>query len=208
MSQLNHLIQSRASYRKYIKEEIALEDIKKMLFNAGMAPSGHNNQPWKFIVIKNHEIIKRIAECVTFELEKNYNEMPDRIVTDLKGYKFFLEHFKDAPVIIAVLGRKDDYTTSKLKKKQLLKLEEPIHFDMELLGIGAAIENLILTAEDLNYGSCWLTEPVMYAQSKIENILGVKDPYHFVSLISLTKRDKIRKSMPKKTIEEIMQIID
>lgn len=56
------IIQSRHSVRKFKEEEIPPEFIRKALECAARAPTGGNEQPWIFVVIKNKETLKKIAE--------------------------------------------------------------------------------------------------------------------------------------------------
>ncbi len=59
-------ILSRRSIRNFTSEEIKEEDIKTILEAGRWAPSGLNNQPWKFIVIKNKGIMKELATCTHY----------------------------------------------------------------------------------------------------------------------------------------------
>jgi len=46
------------------------EDVKYFIDAAVRAPSGCNSQCWKFVAIKNKEIIRKIENAVIEELEK------------------------------------------------------------------------------------------------------------------------------------------
>ena len=56
------VIQSRHSVRKFKEDEIPQEFVRKALECASKAPTGRNKQPWIFVVIKNKETLKKIAE--------------------------------------------------------------------------------------------------------------------------------------------------
>jgi nitroreductase len=200
------LVKERASHRKFLTDPVPEKDIKVMVQNAGMAPNGHNFQPWKFIAVRNKEMIEKAADLVEQGLQQFYPKLDEKTVAKLEKYQFFLSHFKSAPLVIAVLVRKDEYVTSKLQKNEELNFAKPEHFDMELLGIGAAVQNLILSAQAMGYGTCWMTEPVVYAQKAIEKELDVPEDYHFVSQVVVGRPVKKREAMPKKAVEEILTI--
>lgn len=62
------VIKKRRSVRKYRKDKIP-EDVLKRILEAGrIAPSAKNIQPWKFIVIKDEEIKKKVAEACKKQL--------------------------------------------------------------------------------------------------------------------------------------------
>lgn len=52
---------ARRSIRRYTEAEVPMEDIHRILEAGRWAPSGMNNQPWKFIVIQKRESIEKIA---------------------------------------------------------------------------------------------------------------------------------------------------
>lgn len=63
MDNILEIIKSRRSIRNYKKEKIKDEDILKILEAGRWAPSASNNQPWRFIVVKDQELIKKIGDA-------------------------------------------------------------------------------------------------------------------------------------------------
>ncbi len=59
----------RRSIRKYLKNIPEREKIIKILEAGIWAPSGHNNQPWRFVIIWSEEIKKRLSELVKYSKE-------------------------------------------------------------------------------------------------------------------------------------------
>lgn len=55
-------ILTRRSIRKYTAKEVSEDQIEVMLKAAMYAPSASNQQPWHFIVIKDRNILDKIAE--------------------------------------------------------------------------------------------------------------------------------------------------
>ena len=69
--QVLSLIKTRRSVRKYRDQPISESDLKKILEAGRWAPSGANLQPWRFIVIQNKVLIKKIGEFCYFGLIKS-----------------------------------------------------------------------------------------------------------------------------------------
>ncbi len=83
----------RRSIRKYTDEPISNDDLTAILEAGQWAPSGLNNQPWRFMVIKNNDprhdklaectkyahIVRASQACIAIMLEKDamYSEMKD-----------------------------------------------------------------------------------------------------------------------------------
>jgi nitroreductase len=55
------VIKTRRSVRSYKPDTIPEEALSKVLDAAKIAPSGSNRQPWKYLLIKNPELRKKIA---------------------------------------------------------------------------------------------------------------------------------------------------
>ncbi|MBI4846270.1 MAG: nitroreductase [Candidatus Omnitrophica bacterium] len=59
-------ISKRRSIRKYSNQQV-LDDVVKEIIQAGIwAPSGLNNQPWKFIVIKEQQHKQKLAQFTKY----------------------------------------------------------------------------------------------------------------------------------------------
>lgn len=56
-------IKNRYSCRSYKAEPIPEDKLKKVLEAARLAPSAHNSQDWKFVVVKDEETRKGVAEA-------------------------------------------------------------------------------------------------------------------------------------------------
>jgi len=83
---------TRRSVRSYSREPVSDDDLRQILTAAAMAPSGLNNQPWRFVTIRSDEVKKDLAEltkyrrivssapllvAVFIDTESMYNEVKD-----------------------------------------------------------------------------------------------------------------------------------
>ena len=59
-------IKSRRSIRKYTKDPVPEDLIVKILDAGRWAPSASNRQPWSFIVLKDEEVRRKVAEATTY----------------------------------------------------------------------------------------------------------------------------------------------
>lgn len=57
-------INLRRSVREYSDKDVSLEDIKKILESAMLAPSARNGQPWEFLVVKDQKKKDNITSLV------------------------------------------------------------------------------------------------------------------------------------------------
>lgn len=85
------IIKSRRSIRQYLDKDISGDLIREIIEAARFAPSGLNNQPWRFIIVKDKKLKDKTA-----------------------GLTKYCAIIKNAPVIICVfLNYGDSYNRDK-----------------------------------------------------------------------------------------------
>ena len=129
MNSFTNLLKERYSCRRYLSKDIPDENIEKILYDATLAPSTNNRQPWTFTVLKNKEIISKISIMLREAgLEK---DDPAIVKTAQAIY--------EAPVLICVFNKEvNDESISIIQS------------------IGACIENMLLSATELKINSLWI----------------------------------------------------
>ena len=120
--------------------------------------------------------------------------------------------FKNAPVLVLVYAK--PYKTVEYK---ILKENNAPQEVLDILvspqsaaqGIGAAVENILLAATEMGYGTCYMTGPT-HAKKEIEELIGFeKEGYELMSMISLgVAEDDTPKQPPRKPLEEVVTFID
>ena len=112
-------MKQRRSVRHFSDRPIPLEAIKNIITTAAMAPSGANKQPWKFVIVQNTNIKRKIRKAAEKEEKEFYNKRaPQSWLDDLSELetdwnKEFLER---APYLIAVFKINYDETTNPPRK--------------------------------------------------------------------------------------------
>ena len=110
---------NRRSIRDFSSEEIPEMVIKNVLKTAMTAPSGANKQPWKFVVVKDENIKKKIRIAAEKEEKKFYEQRATKEwLKDLNKFgtdwnKPFLEN---APVLIVVFRQSYDHSGGGKRK--------------------------------------------------------------------------------------------
>lgn len=66
-SDILDVIKNRRSIRKFDKDKKISSDTIKDIISAGsFAPSGHNNQPWRFVIIEDKDLKLKISGLTTY----------------------------------------------------------------------------------------------------------------------------------------------
>jgi len=131
MNQVLETIKKRRSIRKYLPEQLKEAELRAILEAGAYAPSAHNEQSWHFTVIRNKELVDRIS-AKTKEVMAAQTADWVKDMGNNKGFHLFY----GAPAVIVVSMKKDAMSP--------------------LVDCSAAIENMLLAAESLDIGSCWI----------------------------------------------------
>jgi iodotyrosine deiodinase len=96
---------ARRSVRFLSSEPVPFELIENAIRCASLAPSGANQQPWKFVVVEDPEIKRRIREAAEAEERESYgHRMPADWLEALAplGTDWHKEFLETAPYLIVV----------------------------------------------------------------------------------------------------------
>jgi nitroreductase len=77
----------------------------------------------------------------------------------------------------------------------------------DIQSLGAAVENLLLSAVDLGYGACWLSG-LMVARYELESLFNINPPLELMTAIAVGTPDGNPRIREKKSLDEIFQLID
>ncbi len=95
----------RRTVRDFSPEPVPWEVVENAIAAAGSAPSGANQQPWKFVVVTDADVKRRICEAAEAEERRSYEgRMPDDWLQALEplGTDWRKPHLETAPVLIVV----------------------------------------------------------------------------------------------------------
>lgn len=141
-------IRARRSVRTFTKDDVTEEQVRVLLQAANEAPSAHNQQAWRFVVLRG-EKKNELAHLVTARSAT----LPRTAAVLLRmGSKSILS----APVVIAVANSGDLIRHGT----DLFQVEKAMAHDffrtMEIQSSAAAVQNLLLAATSLGLGTVWL----------------------------------------------------
>jgi nitroreductase len=169
---VKEIIAQRRSIRRYLDKPVEREKILECLEAARLAPSADNVQPWRFLVIDDPELKERFAKEV------------------FSGIYSVSKFAAKAPVLIMILARLDIIANRIGKQIQNVRFY--------LIDTGIAGEHIVLQAEELGLGTCWIG---WFNSRKARKVLNIPRKYKIVSLISMgycekkPGREKKRKSL-------------
>jgi F420 biosynthesis protein FbiB-like protein len=166
MQDLFCLIRDRRSIRKYQNKLVAQGLIEDILVAAGWAPSAHNAQPWRFIVLTEDALKKELAKAMADSWAADMTKDGVEIEEELR--KIRVERFASAPVVILACS------TMKDMNKQPDAERQSVERDLAMQSLGAAIQNLLLMAQAKGLGACWFCAPG-FCKETVRGVLKIPE---------------------------------
>jgi coenzyme F420-0:L-glutamate ligase / coenzyme F420-1:gamma-L-glutamate ligase len=188
MSSVLDAIRKRRSIRKYSNQPVAEDAVLEVLEAARWAPSAHNAQPWRFIVLKDASVKRKLASAMAEVLAEDM--VKDKITHEVGDREVSVSRFSDAPVVVVACLVMADMKRFSDKRRQ--KSER----DLAVQSIGASIQNMLLAASAKGLGACWYCAPV-FCKKVVREVLAIPKGIEPQALITLGySDDKI--SMPQR----------
>jgi len=183
-------ITTRRSIRKFKDNPLPEESLHTILTAATQAPSGKNRQPWSFILVKGD---KR-NEMVDI-MRKGIAKMKAQ-GEDIGSSEWSANVIEQAPVTVFIFN---PYGLHPWLPHSIKQSFENL---VDIQSVGAAIQNMLLTAQELGVGSLWVCD-VFYAYEELCSWLGEEG--QMVAAVSLGYPDESPNARPRKSITEVIR---
>jgi nitroreductase len=177
-----HIMHTMRAMRRLKPDPVPDELIEKILIAGTAAPNGGNSQRWRFLVIKDPEIKRRIQPYYRRAYDEvvvaRHNEAapppgPEheaehaQHARNLAATEYLTDHFHEAPVwIVACLNAGKNATRSTPGS------------------IYPAVQNMLLAARALGLGAT-LTARHLHFEKEVEAILGLPEGMHSYAIIPI-----------------------
>ena len=145
-------IDKRVSVREFLPTAIDKKDLESIVDAGTRAPSSKNRQPWKIWVL-GHEKASQMIELMTAEISKMISECNiDVLRNDLVSALRTMEIMRQVPNIV-VVGYVDRRPYRYVKEIGDGITDRQV---VDVLSIGACVENMVLRATELGIDSLWI----------------------------------------------------
>ncbi len=176
-------IAGRRSIRRFKDVPVTDEIIVKLLDAARLAPSGKNRQPWRFVVVRQD----RRAEMV--RIMREGIARLEGLGIDIGSARWTADVMEQAPVTVFVFNTYAEHLPNTPPSEDVVDV-------VDIQSIGAAIQNMLLAAQDLGIGTLWICD-VYYARDELCAWLGQTN--QMVAAVSLGyagERPRARRTKP------------
>jgi len=192
--ELDKVIQTRRSIRKFAPDPVSDEMIHALLEAARLAPSGSNIQPWRFVVIKSTEMKERlrVVTACRFALKAPVLLVCCADLTAIEASPAQVTELLQAGVFNGVEIDNGFSIPGKNKEQALGYLS---------LNVGIAITHIILKAVDLGLGTCWIGA---FDPKTTQEILELDPRLHVVALLPVGYPERVPTQRPRFSMEKLL----
>ena len=170
------ILRNRRSIRRYLPTPVDPKKLRACLEAARLAPSAHNAQPWRFVVVDDPELKNRLTSAAFSGI--------------YSGSKFAAQ----APIIIVLLVKRG------LVAHHLGGRLQNVHY--HLIDMGIAGEHFVLQAEELGLATCWMG---WFNYRRVRKALKIPRKFKVVAMMPVGYAEKRpTREPPRKTFEEVV----
>jgi F420 biosynthesis protein FbiB-like protein len=167
---LHNFLRTRRSIRRFKTDPVPDSVIQNILTTATYAPSAHNRQPWRFVVITDLSVKTKLADAMAqdFERDLTRDNLPSgKIQSQLKRSR---DRITSAPVAILLcldMSEMDSYPDEKRNKAEYM---------MAVQSVAATGMQLLLAAHADGLGGVWACWP-LFVQQTIRDTLDLLETW-------------------------------
>ena len=208
LTETEKVIYKRRSNRLFRKKQVPKELITRIIEAGRYAPSAGNNQPWKFIVIRNREKIQEIARITHRTLKFapflglphawGKKKVPGDKNAKLALWQRGLIHLLTTTIYkgdadvrarggVNAVTSDPDFDTTFGAPVLILLLSDKRAIGGTELDLGLCAQNMVLTAHALGLGTCYigLIGEALKLHPRFRKELGITEPFEITTSIIL-----------------------
>lgn len=171
-------IRDRRSIRRYQTDSIPRAALEEVLAAAVWAPSAHNRQPWRFVIVEGAETRERLAAAMGARLRADLaaDGLPAEAIERDAGRSY--ARLAAAPALIVVcltMAEMDAYPDARRRGNELL---------MAVQSTAMAGQNALLAAHALGLAACWICAP-LFCPEVVQAVLSLPEDWQPQGLITI-----------------------
>jgi F420 biosynthesis protein FbiB-like protein len=200
LQEFYEFVASRRSIRQLQRASVSRDRLKRILSAGRWAPSAHNAQPWRFLVIQKSDMKEKLAKAMgkVFRQDLEVDGEEPELVDDL--VQASVDRFSSAPVLVLVcliMEPMDSYPDEKRQQTE---------FVMAIQSVAAAIQTILLAAHVEGVGGCWFCAP-LFCPGAVQQALGLSEDLIPQALLTLGEADETPEPPIRLPFEEVVRFL-
>jgi F420 biosynthesis protein FbiB-like protein len=173
---MHETIHNRRTVRRYQQREVSREQLLQLLAAARQAPSPHNSQPWRFVVLRRsaaayppdgtHPRVAALAAAMATRWREHLAEDGQDEAVIAQRLERSQQRIVQAPALVLVclfLGNQQHYPDAARQAAETT---------MATQSLGCAVQNMLLMARDTGLDTGWLCAP-LFCPEVVRRVLAL-----------------------------------
>jgi F420 biosynthesis protein FbiB-like protein len=173
--------------------------IQEILTTATFAPSAHNRQPWRFVVLTDSSVKEHLASAMAQDFERDLTRDGLPFEKNQAQVKRSKERISSAPVAILLcldMSEMDVYPDEKRSHAEYI---------MAVQSVAAAGLQLLLAAHAEGLGGVWVCSP-LFAQETIQHTLKLSQSWEPQAMFFIGYPADAPEARERKSLQDIMVV--
>lgn len=195
-AQLRSFLSERRSIRAYRPVPIPDETVRRVVESACLAPSAHNRQPWRFVVVRDAGLRRSLADSMAARFRHDLVAdgcAPEEIDVRVRRRQ---ERLVSAPVAIILCltqAEMDAYPDARRREAERA---------MAVQSAALAGGHLLLAAHAEGLGACWMCAP-LFVPDIVQQILSLPPDWEPQAMILLGQPAEAPADPGRRPVDEV-----
>ena len=197
---LQAFLRTRRSVRRFLPDPVSQETIHCILMTGIRAPSAHNRQPWRFVVITTAKNKERLAEKMGQDFRKDL--LADGVPVEKADaqVKRSRDRICEAPVVVLLcltMGVMDSYPDRTRQMHEYM---------MACQSVALAGGTILLAAHAEGLGGVWVCAP-LFAQETVQKALDLPSDWEPQGMLLIGYPAVSPKERTRLPLDQVVKII-
>jgi F420 biosynthesis protein FbiB-like protein len=191
------LLATRRTVRFYKPDPVPDAIVRTLLEAAACAPTAHNAQPVRYVVVRSPEVKQRLAAQMARRWRRDLERSGTPEASIRVELRFSTRRFSEAPVLILAgftMAEMDVYPDRARRAAEQT---------MAVQSAAAGIQNLLLAASAHGLGACWCCAP-LFCAGVVRRALGLPADFVPQALLTIGYPAHTPPVPPRKPLDEIV----
>jgi len=161
---LSEVIQSRRSVRSFRPEPVPPALLEELLALTVQAPSAHNSQPWRFVVLQGDKHKLKLAKAMGEQLRLQRLDDGDPHSAVNADVARSIKRISEAPLALLLCMVEEDLDSYPDDTRRQAERT------MGVQSVALAAGHFLLAAEEAGLGACWICAPLFAPQASATSL--------------------------------------
>ena len=194
-------MRERRSVRRFRDQEVPADALQQILETASWAPSAHNRQPWRFVVLKSPQAKTNLAQGMGADFL--HALLADGLPAEEAQAQVerSRQRIEQAPVVVLVCldaAEGDPYADSARQAAEVW---------MGVQSVAMAGQNLLLAAHACGLGGVWICAP-LFAAAAVRRSLDLPEAWQPQGMVLLGYAQSVPAARARRPLSDVVVFIE